>query len=89
MEETEFSDGQHTIHEGDIGEEFFIIKSGNAYFSEGTNAVARLSSRRRYFGEKALRGDSPIPIQANVIAYGKSQNVQRLPGRLLKSLLVP
>eukprot|EP00930_Biecheleria_cincta_P088362 TRINITY_DN7758_c0_g3_i1.p1 TRINITY_DN7758_c0_g3~~TRINITY_DN7758_c0_g3_i1.p1 ORF type:complete len:802 (+),score=204.51 TRINITY_DN7758_c0_g3_i1:31-2406(+) len=57
-EPVEYKTGQTVIREGDQGNEFFIIKSGEALVSIAENQVATLKDGD-YFGENALLRDEP------------------------------
>jgi len=62
-EEAEFERGQVIIHQGEMGNEFFVIKTGTAIVSvnvegAGLQQVAALSAGD-YFGENALLRDEP------------------------------
>jgi len=56
------------INEGDQGNDFFVITSGNAHVSRGGQAVAQLGPGE-YFGELSLF--DPAPRDATVTAVGE------------------
>jgi putative ABC transport system ATP-binding protein len=65
MTRKQFMPGEVIIHEGDVGEEFFLISDGEVQVEREGHEIARLGSGE-FFGELALlTGD---PRNANVIA---------------------
>ncbi|WVQ78761.1 hypothetical protein IAT38_000852 [Cryptococcus sp. DSM 104549] len=58
LESRTFNDGEDVIREGDAGEEFFLIESGNAVAikkdAEGRETVVKRLGQGEYFGELAL-----------------------------------
>lgn len=46
------------IHEGDLGDKFYIIKAGEAMVLQGGREVNRLFAAE-FFGERALLADEP------------------------------
>ncbi|GMH93460.1 hypothetical protein TL16_g12634 [Triparma laevis f. inornata] len=72
MKTVEFKDGEHIIKQGDAGEDFFMIKSGNVTVTQkvkgGTEKVLAKNTAGDYFGELALMKNTPR--QANIIATG-------------------
>jgi cGMP-dependent protein kinase len=72
MKTVEFKDGENIIKQGDAGEDFFMIKSGNVTVTQkikgGVEKVLTKSTTGDYFGELALMKNTPR--QANVIATG-------------------
>lgn len=65
MTRKQFMPGEMIIHEGDVGEEFFLISDGEVQIEREGHEIARLGSGE-FFGELALlTGD---PRNANVIA---------------------
>lgn len=79
-----FDKGAVVIRQGDVGEQFFIIESGEAdVVRDGEGAIARLG-KGDYFGESALINDAPrnATIQAasrlKVATLGKRAFVRLL-----------
>ncbi|KAG0744219.1 hypothetical protein G6F62_008110 [Rhizopus arrhizus] len=74
LESVYFENGEEVVKQGDIGDQFYIIESGEAAVfkrnvqSGATHQVNKLE-RGSYFGELALLNDSPRA--ATVIAHGK------------------
>lgn len=70
--DTEFYEpGQVIVHEGDVGENFYLIEYGECEVSKkGQGVVAQLKSHD-YFGEVALLND--LPRQATVTAKTKTK----------------
>jgi CRP/FNR family transcriptional regulator len=60
-------DGQDVMREGDSGDGFYVITSGNAMVGRGGQEVARLEVGD-YFGELSLF--DPAPRNASVTAIG-------------------
>ncbi|KAI8377997.1 camp-dependent protein kinase regulatory subunit [Radiomyces spectabilis] len=68
LESVYFEDGQSVVMQGDIGDQFYIIESGEASVIKDQQKVNHLE-RGSYFGELALLNDSPRA--ATVIAHGR------------------
>ncbi|KAI9321490.1 camp-dependent protein kinase regulatory subunit [Dichotomocladium elegans] len=68
-----FDAGETVVHEGDVGDRFYIIESGDAGVyrkgSDGVQQEVNALGRGNYFGELALLNDSPRA--ATVIARGR------------------
>ncbi|KAI9357860.1 cAMP dependent protein kinase regulatory subunit [Pilaira anomala] len=73
LESVEFHDNEIVIQQGDVGENFYLIESGEAKFyktlSDGTRHEVMVGKKGDYFGELALLNDEPRA--ASVIAHGK------------------
>ncbi|KAI8093422.1 cAMP dependent protein kinase regulatory subunit [Halteromyces radiatus] len=73
LEPLQFENGQVVIKENDVGENFYLIESGNAIFyktaPDGTQQEVNRLSNGDYFGELALLNDKPRA--ATVVADGK------------------
>jgi len=66
----DFESGATIIKEGDVGENFYFIESGEAdCFKEGIKEPVKLYKKGDYFGELALLNDKPRA--ASVIAKSK------------------
>lgn len=62
-----FKKNEVVIRQGDLGEKFYLIKSGRAQAVVGDNVVKEYQSLA-YFGELALLEDVPTPRIASVVA---------------------
>ncbi|CEP11999.1 hypothetical protein [Parasitella parasitica] len=72
LESVYFEDGQEVVKQGDIGDQFYIIESGEAFVLKEENGVKQQVNqleRGSYFGELALLNDAPRA--ATVVAHGK------------------
>ncbi|KAL1934539.1 hypothetical protein VTP01DRAFT_6721 [Rhizomucor pusillus] len=73
LESVYFEDGEKVIMEGDIGDRFYIIESGQAAVykkaDDGSEQLVNSLGRAAYFGELALLNDSPRV--ATVVAQGR------------------
>lgn len=73
LESVHFNDQEVVIREGDIGENFYLIESGEAVFyktlPDGTQQEVMVGKKGDYFGELALLHDEPRA--ATVVAKGK------------------
>ncbi|KAI8879346.1 camp-dependent protein kinase regulatory subunit [Backusella circina FSU 941] len=74
LESVYFEDGQEVVKQGDVGDQFYIIESGQAIVyktDQSTGAQQQVNSLERgsYFGELALLNDSPRA--ATVVAHGR------------------
>ncbi|KAF7721831.1 hypothetical protein EC973_004094 [Apophysomyces ossiformis] len=73
LESVQFEDQEVVIREGDVGENFYLIESGNVVFykmmPDGTQQEVNRGSKGDYFGELALLNDSPRA--ATVVAHGR------------------
>ncbi|KAJ3121403.1 hypothetical protein HK100_012397 [Physocladia obscura] len=72
LESQIFSNGQVVIKQGDIGDRFYIIESGEASVTKNIDGVeSQFPSLKRgdYFGELALLND--LPRQATISAIGR------------------
>ncbi|KAI8140703.1 camp-dependent protein kinase regulatory subunit [Fennellomyces sp. T-0311] len=68
LESVYFNDGEEVVVQGDIGDRFYMIESGDAIIYKDGTEVNRLE-RAAYFGELALLNDSPRA--ATVVAQGR------------------
>lgn len=72
LEEDFYSDGEYIIHQGGLGDTFFIINVGTVRITQkgedGQESTLRTLGRGDYFGEKALLEDDQSRRTANVIA---------------------
>ncbi|CAO3615458.1 unnamed protein product [Cunninghamella echinulata] len=63
LESVYFKDGETVINQGDVGDQFYIIESGEAVFyklgEDGVQKEVNQCGRGSYFGELALLNDSP------------------------------
>ena len=60
LETAKFPPGSHIIREGDIGESFFLLESGEAeVFKRGVDGPVKVYKKGDYFGELALLNDKP------------------------------
>ncbi|CAO3617742.1 unnamed protein product [Cunninghamella blakesleeana] len=63
LESVYFDDGETVINQGDVGDQFYIIESGEAVFyksgDDGVQKEVNQCGRGSYFGELALLNDSP------------------------------
>ncbi|KAI8142610.1 cAMP dependent protein kinase regulatory subunit [Fennellomyces sp. T-0311] len=68
-----FDQGETVMTEGDVGDRFYIIESGDAAFyklgPDGTQQKVNVFSRGSYFGELALLNDTPRA--ATVVAQSR------------------
>ncbi|KAG0173356.1 hypothetical protein DFQ30_008229 [Apophysomyces sp. BC1015] len=72
LEPVYFDDGAKVVGQGDIGDQFYIIESGEAAVHktiDGQDQVVNHLTRGSYFGELALLNDSPR--LATVVAHGR------------------
>ncbi|KAG1467412.1 hypothetical protein G6F56_004428 [Rhizopus delemar] len=74
LESVYFEDGEQVVKQGDVGEQFYIIESGNAIvlktnIAYGITNRVNILDRGSYFGELALLNDSPRA--ATVVAHGR------------------
>ncbi|GAA5802346.1 camp-dependent protein kinase regulatory subunit [Helicostylum pulchrum] len=73
LESVYFEDGQEVVKQGDIGDQFYIIESGEAIVlktnTDGVQHQVNQLERGSYFGELALLNDSPRA--ATVVAHGR------------------
>ncbi|KAI8642210.1 camp-dependent protein kinase regulatory subunit [Parasitella parasitica] len=72
LESVYFEDGQEVVKQGDVGDQFYIIESGEAFVLKEENGVKQQVNRLErgsYFGELALLNDAPRA--ATVVAHGK------------------
>ena len=88
LETQRFQPGSTIIREGDKGESFYILESGNAavYKNESGNSVLRTYVKGDYFGELALLDDKPRA--ATVVAVDEVR-VATLDAEGFKRLLGP
>jgi len=66
-----FADGDKIIRQGELGDKFYIVKSGSAVAStvkDGKRQEIRQISRLDYFGERALLSNEPR--SADIVARG-------------------
>ncbi|KAI8097603.1 cAMP dependent protein kinase regulatory subunit [Halteromyces radiatus] len=91
LESVYFEEGQTVIKQGDVGDQFYIIESGNAVFykldENGVQQEVNQGSRGAYFGELALLNDSPRA--ATVIASGGRLKCATLGKKAFTRLLGP
>jgi cAMP-dependent protein kinase regulator len=60
LETKKYPPGTEIIREGDIGESFYILESGQAQvYIRGNNAPVKTYQKGDYFGELALLNDAP------------------------------
>ncbi|KAL7313858.1 hypothetical protein PS15m_007545 [Mucor circinelloides] len=73
LESVSFNDKEIVINEGDSGDNFYLIESGEATFykklPDGTQQEVMIGKKGDYFGELALLNDEPRA--ATVIANGR------------------
>ncbi|KAK4520466.1 uncharacterized protein ATC70_007978 [Mucor velutinosus] len=72
LESVYFEDGQEVVKQGDVGDQFYIIESGEAIVLKEENGVQQQVNqlqRGSYFGELALLNDAPRA--ATVVAHGR------------------
>ncbi|CEG72343.1 Putative cAMP-dependent protein kinase regulatory subunit [Rhizopus microsporus] len=74
LESVYFENGEEVVKQGDIGDQFYIIESGEAVVlktdpSSGETKQVNKLERGSYFGELALLNDSPRA--ATVVAHGR------------------
>ncbi|KAI8384787.1 cyclic nucleotide-binding-like protein [Radiomyces spectabilis] len=72
LEPVRFEDKDIVIREGDVGENFYLIESGEAIFYktvDGQQQEVNRAGKGDYFGELALLNDSPRA--ATVVAHGR------------------
>ncbi|KAG2209784.1 hypothetical protein INT47_001932 [Mucor saturninus] len=73
LESVYFEDGQEVVKQGDVGDQFYIIESGEAIVlktnADGIQNKVNQLERGSYFGELALLNDSPRA--ATVVAHGR------------------
>ena len=87
LESSRFPSGTYIIKEGDPGDAFFLLESGEAEaYKRGTEAAVKKYARGDYFGELALLDDKPR--QASVVAKSEVK-VARLGRDGFKRLLGP
>ncbi|KAL9624564.1 MAG: hypothetical protein Q9160_001228 [Pyrenula sp. 1 TL-2023] len=87
LESSKFPAGTHIIREGDPGDAFYLLESGEAEaYKRGVEQAVKSYSRGDYFGELALLDDKPR--QASVIAKSEVK-VARLGRDGFKRLLGP
>ncbi|ORZ21517.1 cyclic nucleotide-binding-like protein [Absidia repens] len=91
LESVYYDDGQTVIKQGDVGDQFYIIESGDAVFykldENGEEHQVNRSSRGGYFGELALLNDSPRA--ATVVASGGRLKCATLGKKAFTRLLGP
>lgn len=58
VKEKSWKQGQYLIKQGDIGDDFYIVKSGilEIFSNQNENSFKKLVFREDYFGESALIG---------------------------------
>ncbi|CAO3678174.1 unnamed protein product [Rhizopus stolonifer] len=73
LESVVFEDKDVIIREGDVGEDFYLIESGEAIFyktlKDGTRKQVMIGKKGDYFGELALINDKPRAV--SVISNGR------------------
>ncbi|GAA5806965.1 hypothetical protein MFLAVUS_000314 [Mucor flavus] len=73
LEPVQFDDNDVVIREGDVGDNFYLIESGEAKFykllPDGSQQEVMVGKKGEYFGELALLHDEPRA--ASVVAHGK------------------
>ncbi|KAI9273185.1 cAMP dependent protein kinase regulatory subunit [Helicostylum pulchrum] len=73
LEPVQFDDNDVVIKEGDVGDNFYLIESGEAKFykllPDGSQQEVMVGKKGEYFGELALLHDEPRA--ASVVAQGK------------------
>lgn len=73
LESVYFENGEEVVKQGDVGDQFYIIESGEAVVlktdSNGVQQQVNQLQRGSYFGELALLNDSPRA--ATVVAHGR------------------
>ncbi|KAI8977406.1 camp-dependent protein kinase regulatory subunit [Mycotypha africana] len=72
LESVYFEDGQEVVKQGDVGDQFYIIESGEAVVlktENGEQQQVNKLERGSYFGELALLND--VPRAATVVAHGR------------------
>lgn len=86
MSSESYKPGQVVIKEGDVGEQFYIIETGDAVVSRAEDGVVQELTKGGYFGEVALLND--LPRQATVTAK-TTLNVITLDKSAFQRLLGP
>ncbi|KAF1983320.1 camp-dependent protein kinase-like protein regulatory subunit [Aulographum hederae CBS 113979] len=60
LETVKFPPGSHIIREGEVGESFFLLESGDAeVYKRGVEKAVKMYKKGDYFGELALLNDAP------------------------------
>ncbi|KAI8344296.1 cyclic nucleotide-binding-like protein [Chlamydoabsidia padenii] len=91
LESVYFEQGQTVIQQGDVGDQFYLIESGDAVFyktdEHGVQQQVNQLGRGGYFGELALLNDSPRA--ATVVASGGRLKCATLGKKAFTRLLGP
>ena len=80
-----FESGEYIMHQGEEGDEFFILQSGTAEATVAGVGVVRQYGAGDYFGEKALMNDSGLRA-ASIVATSTTRCLV-VPAKDFKNLL--
>jgi len=86
LEMETFESGEIIIHQGDVGEYFYLVESGQAEVIIDGRGVVNNYKSGDYFGELALLNDAP---RAATVRASSSLKVAKLDKRAFQRLLGP